>query len=69
MYPAILSSVRYPKVYTELIGPFRVLGLDIPALLPLSCLTAGTFDYFASLRFMTLGPLLLVVGSCVEIKQ
>jgi hypothetical protein len=66
MYPAILSSVRYPKVYTELIGPFRVLGLDVPALLPLSCLTAGTFDYFASLRFMTLGPLLLVVGSCVD---
>ena len=65
MYPAILSSVRYPKVYTELIGPFRVLGLDIPALLPLSCLTAGTFDYFASLRFMTLGPLLLVVAYAV----
>ena len=62
MFPAILNDVSYPPAYARFVAPFQIVGLDVPALLPLSCLTAGTFDYFASLRLMTLGPLVVVAA-------
>ena len=70
---AILNDVSYPPAYARFVAPFQIVGLDVPALLPLSCLTAGTFDYFASLRLMTLGPLVVVAAYgvlfCVEINH
>lgn len=61
MYPNIIDGVRYPSVYLALITPLNVVGLDLPELLPLSCLTSsGIFDYYASLRVMTLTPIFVV---------